>query len=452
MPDVQVSRAGFTAYWINRHRRKRRLAVAGPGVPAYFSGFAAAADFARDEYYGLWESDTSPVTTDTHANVHYAEQDNDLWLPFAANVPVRTDLGQQTTPTRTNSIRNNSMIGAAAPSTAPTNWGLVQQTGYTWSVVGTGTEFGLPYIDLRIAGTDASFRDHTIQFEGAAQIVAANAEVWTESVFARIVGGGLTGVTDVRLVIDENTAAGGFVVSGTSIIALTSAFTRFSFTRTLAGGGTVARVQPMLRVRSTAGGVVDLTIRVYAPQMELGAYVSSPILTTSAAIANAGNIPVIGGLGARLVTGVAGIVQLDALAAGASSVRALSIDDGSANNRLQITWNTTNLQLILTTGGSAQAGMNILATQAPAGLATIAFVATNNFVQARMVGQSAISADTSTPGGWPVMDRVALGGVSFQASNNNYQRTKKLALDFDGPFDQAKFDAVFAQAELMAVA
>ena len=61
---------------------------------------------------------------------------------------------------RTNSIRNNTMVGAVAgtPGTAPTNWGGSAPTsnGVNRQIVGTGIEDGINYIDYRIAGTTTS--------------------------------------------------------------------------------------------------------------------------------------------------------------------------------------------------------------------------------------------------------------------------------------------------------
>ena len=49
-------------------------------------------------------------------------------------------------PQRTNSIRNSSMVGAAAgsPGTLPNNWASALLSGLTQTIVGTGTERGVP--------------------------------------------------------------------------------------------------------------------------------------------------------------------------------------------------------------------------------------------------------------------------------------------------------------------
>jgi hypothetical protein len=59
---------------------------------------------------------------------------------------------------------------------------------------------------------------------------------------------------------------------------------RFTYTRTLAGGVTVAFVQPIFRANLSIGTAYDFTIRIAAPQMELGAYPTTYIPTSSASV------------------------------------------------------------------------------------------------------------------------------------------------------------------------
>src|SRR5678816_4391057 len=62
--------------------------------------------------------------------------------------------------TRTNNLRNSTMVGATpgTPGTYPTNWGGwgMGATGLSSSITGTGTEAGMAYIDIRIFGTAAA--------------------------------------------------------------------------------------------------------------------------------------------------------------------------------------------------------------------------------------------------------------------------------------------------------
>jgi hypothetical protein len=217
----------------------------------------------------------------------YADNLAAVYSSFAANTERITDAGILLEPARTNEVRNNSMGGASAPSTYPTNWGQFVGNGLAHSVVGTGTEDGLPYIDIKINGTATSSNGGFIRSESTTQIVAALGEVWTVSQFIKVVSG--TGTfTAFRLRVSENNAAGTAQAQqyGSDIKAsLSGTKTRFSGTFTLANAS-VARLTPYVCDYTFANGAVfdNLVLRFYAPQCEKAASASSPILTTSAAV------------------------------------------------------------------------------------------------------------------------------------------------------------------------
>jgi hypothetical protein len=175
------------------------------------------------------------------------------------------------------------MVGAVAgsPGTLPTNW-LESLGGLTRQVVGIGTENGIQYVDLRFSGTatDTLFRLFT---EASNQIVASNGQTWTTSNYIKAVAAP-SPPSSYLIEIFERTAAGVFVTSGGTAIVPTSNLERFTFTRTLVGGATVERTQPTIRAVLVIGAAYDFTIRIAAPQMELGAYATTFIPTTTAAV------------------------------------------------------------------------------------------------------------------------------------------------------------------------
>jgi hypothetical protein len=186
-------------------------------------------------------------------------------------------------PQRTNSIRNSTMVGAVAgsPGTLPTNWGAVGN-GITFSVIGTGTENGLSYIDISAVGT-ATATNARIGFELSTQISAATGQNWTNSFYFKKLSE-TSAPTQYQLANSENTDVGGIVAITSLAFTPTTNLERYSYSNLTAGGATVARIQPFIRFSLTIGATYDFTIRIAAPQMELGATATTFIPTTTAAV------------------------------------------------------------------------------------------------------------------------------------------------------------------------
>lgn len=190
-------------------------------------------------------------------------------------------------PARTNSIRNNTMQGAVAgsPGTLPTNWGNTGSTnGLTRTIVGTGTENGLPYIDYRFSGTPTGTGSIGITFDSSTAITTANGETWSRSMFLQLVGGSKTNLTSIiNWLVPYTSTPSALTAHATNVLANVDATqARVSTTHTLALP-TVAYVQHALLVGYTSGAAIDVTLRIAAPQLERGAGATAPILTSGAA-------------------------------------------------------------------------------------------------------------------------------------------------------------------------
>ena len=185
-------------------------------------------------------------------------------------------------PQRTNSIRNSSMVGAVAgsPGTIPTNW-TVSNAGLTQTIVGVGTELGLPYVDIRLNGT-ASGAIFNLFTEGPAQVVASNGQTWTNALYMKTVAAP-NPYNSILNNFSERTAAGTLLTGAQQAMTLTSTLTRFSFTRTNTNVLT-ERINAGYQGTLTIGATYDFTIRIAAPQMELGAYATTWVPTTTAAV------------------------------------------------------------------------------------------------------------------------------------------------------------------------
>lgn len=195
-------------------------------------------------------------------------------------------------PARTNGIRNNTGVGASAPSTLPTNWLVTQASGLTTAVVGTNSASGINYTEVHISGTTSN-TIYRLALEASNGIAALSGQTWTESAYIAIANGGLTNITSVNFTMVERTAGGASVAfrgAADYKASLSSSFYRASFVQTLAGGGTVAFVSPEFSFGLTVGLAVDVTFRIGLPQMEQGSGASSPIKTSSAAVTRAADV------------------------------------------------------------------------------------------------------------------------------------------------------------------
>lgn len=269
-----------------------------------------------------------------------------VWVEVAANTLriAHSETGERQgllfETDRTNSIRNPRAEGAAVgtPGTAPTNWTVnAGGTGLSSQIVGVGTANGLPFIDIRFFGTATSGGSTTISPETSTGITAATGARWTFSAFHQIVGGSLAGIDSTELVIEENTSTGVFVTSGAVSATPTSSMTRATHTRTLSGGATVARVLPIYRHQISSGAVVDLTVRLFALQMELGEFATTPMLPPvgSPQTSRRGFETLTFTSFAGLSAGTLYLEQVIEIASTVSTQAAgVQADDGTSNNRV----------------------------------------------------------------------------------------------------------------------
>jgi hypothetical protein len=303
---------------------------------------------------------------------------------------------------RTNSIRNNTMVGAVAgtPGTAPTNWLISTATGNLTSreIVGIGTENGIAYIDVRFVASGAF--NATIYADSSTGVPAANGQTWTASFFVKLAGGSLNNVT-VQTSIIENGSGGNFLAGADSatFVPTSAALStqRVTQTRTNTNASTAFE---WARVRVNFAAAADITLRIGLPQLELGAFATSVIPTTTTALTrNADAASMTGTNFSSWYNAVEGTLFSESInLPGQSAVtfpRIANINDGSVNNVIGTIWrsDTSRLYGVVTTSGSvvADVGANGV-TQTNINKIALGY-ATNNF--AASVNGAAASTDTS---------------------------------------------------------
>jgi hypothetical protein len=332
---------------------------------------------------------------------------------------------------RTNSIRNNTMVGAVAgtPGTMPTNWfAATLSNGLARQVVGAGTENGISYIDVRYSGTTSATGLTGVYPETAAQVAALSGQTWTGSFYVSLVGGSTANTIFTVVGIDELKSGGTFLAASNTPFTLTSgglSGKRYSHTRALTNAST-AFIVPYLFFTYNSGAAIDITLRIGLPQLEQGAFATSVIPTTTTALTRA--------LDAAAMTGTnfsswynqsEGTVSV-AFDVYAPSVpdgygRVYQIDDGTLNNNIALLKNNGFGSVYY--GYVGVAGVVQVTLFTPAILANIPVkVATayklNDFAQST----NGESVTTDTSGTIPTVTQMRIGSTSGSAAMNGHIR------------------------------
>lgn len=276
---------------------------------------------------------------------------------------------------RTNSIRNSVAAGAVpginlAGGSLPINWGVaLQPTGTTLTILGSGTENGLGYVDVRLAGTPTATGFFSLSVEGNTQIAASQGQAWAGSVYVKLIGGSLAGLSTGQMVLIERNA-GGTNIGSSSPNPYTPATTPLAGNRWLISYTTVQATIAFISLRIDLANVpqlvpIDVSLRIGAPQVELGAFATSYIPTSGAAATRTVE-------NASILTGPwynasANSVVAEGLwpnlPAGAIP-RFAELSDGTTNNFMSLTCvvNSNAFQNAMTIGGVAQTTAQLITT------------------------------------------------------------------------------------------
>ena len=335
----------------------------------------------------------------------------------------------------TNSIRNNTMVGAVAgtPGTNPTNWSFVstQSNGLTQTLVGTGTENGIAYIDYRFNGTTIA-SPFAVAFGFDAAAAAAVGQTWTSSIYLRLVAGTSTGISSFQLGLIENNSGGTFVGGALYTIGTpTSAglsTQRYSATRTLSVA-TVGFCGPTMGINVAGSTAIDFTIRIGLPQLEQNHFPTSVIATSGATATRSADVsstsattratdvavitgtnfstwynPTEGTLFAAVRVNFLGGPQFPGLA---------YVDDGTTDNSLGIYINDANNDFVAAEAYISNANQYGLfsssAVTANQLVRAITAYKANDFAAAFNVGTSTVGTDIT--GSIPVVDRLRIGAL-----------------------------------------
>jgi hypothetical protein len=318
---------------------------------------------------------------------------------------------------RTNSIRNNTMQGAVAgtPGTAPTNWVAQNLGGVALTeVVGTGTENGIAYVDVRYTGTTSTNATGAILAELGNQISAASGQVWTHTSFVKLVGGSTANLTSIDMSILERDSGGTLLAATNTSITPTGAALntqRFTATRTLNNAST-AFVQPRIAFVPAAFPVaIDITLRIGLPQLEQGAFATSVIPTTTTALTRAADVASVNTLSPWFNSAEGSVYVSATLLNAPTSLAGASL--------YSLSNGTTSERISVLTGGGSGGNINTIVTddavlQAQTVNGGLSTAGTYNYANAYKVNDFASvvnggTAVTDGLGSLPTVDRLILG-------------------------------------------
>jgi hypothetical protein len=211
--------------------------------------------------------------------------DGQSWSTAAADVPRRTSVARwlRLDDARTNRIRNPRAVGAVlgvvgSGGVRPANW-TTTGSGLNVQVLGTGSENGIDYVDLRLFGTPTSTFFTIGPESGVGTIPAAVGETWTFSCFIRRLSG--VEPTLSRLFLRQYASGGAGLGDITASVAIATsgalASNRTIVTRSLTAA-TTASILPFYHFAIPTGVAIDISYRLGWPQLERASFASDPIL------------------------------------------------------------------------------------------------------------------------------------------------------------------------------
>jgi hypothetical protein len=345
---------------------------------------------------------------------------------FDYNPSTLQPLGLLVEESRTNSIRNNTGQGAVAgtPGTAPTNWSVGgASVGLTREIVGTGTENGITYIDVKYSGTTTGAGARISQFEAITAVAALQNQTWTDSVWLKVAAGSTANVGFEHRVVGYDSSSN-ILESTNSAPAVTSSLTRFTATRTLTNAA-IAYVSAYVAITYASGVAVDITLRIGLPQLEQGAFATSVIPTTTTALTRNADVASMTGTNfSSWYSASEGTVYVDVVSAPVNTIaqQAWYLSDGTANNAMFLRRNTSGSPAAAVLVSASPQG-DISSGGAISGSATYktAFAYKANDLA---ISTNANTVGTDTSASIPTVDRLALGisVASTQSLNGTIRR------------------------------
>lgn len=245
------------------------LLAAGGEAGSYRANFSnmklpAGMAFSRASSGGRWKADKN-----------WENLGNDV-VRFDHHQATAAFQGMLIEASATNNVSGGAFAGGTVGTTTlPTNWAVETSRGLTTTLVAKGTENGIEYADFQVSGTPSSSGSYQFRFGFGTS--AAGAIPWFGSAYIKRVAGSYANFTAVRVGMRE---------SGGSFVTSTNAVTDSTTDPQRAGNGfTVSgsfASQWLLQLSGiTSGNAVDITFRMYGPQLEANNSAASSYVRTN---------------------------------------------------------------------------------------------------------------------------------------------------------------------------
>lgn len=290
---------------------------------------------------------------------------------------------------------------------------------------------GLPYIRVKIAGTSgAGSGSISFRFETSAQIAANNSTlaVWSGGVMTKLVNGSTSGFSSITYQI--NPTNGSSTLSGgqySGSLTIGSAFVTHTGSTNFTNASTT-NVYSAVAYTWSGSQTLDLEMDIICLNLELGPFMTSPILTTTSAVTRNADavqmtLPTIGSEYSMYTNAI----SPPAWATGTSANFYGSLNNGSFNNRFTIGYyasDTVFRASSTSTGGGSSSGNVSLATPSLSSEFKAALsLSLNNL----MAAENGVAGSPDTVVDLPVgFTRFDIGSSAGSFFINNY--IKRIAL------------------------
>ncbi|QQR68528.1 MAG: hypothetical protein IPI58_06680 [Alphaproteobacteria bacterium] len=309
---------------------------------------------------------------------------------------------------RTNSVRSSNANGAltgviGSGGALPTNWSYGALAGITVTVLGTGSEDGIPYVDLGISGSATG--SVVIGYEGGNIIAAASGETWSSSAYYRLTSGSLANIALIHQLVERN-SGGSLLVTSDAALAPGNGPLRTQRSGVTRLFNQASTAYSNSRLWVSCSGAVSLSLRIGCPQQEKGSHVSSPIITVSSIVTRAADSMSVSSLAGWFQSAHGTLrVEAERPAEATSSGVLAEFNDGTAQNRLSLLTGNS-YQVGVVTGGTSQALMGTYSPVASGVFGLVGAWKSNDFAAACSTNAS---TDTDSSGTMPTVTQLYLG-------------------------------------------